>query len=104
MAMQTDVKATVALTSTGNFTDAGTAGSLVATRTRIRGFYAVCGATAGSVTIADGNGGATLLVINTPASTAQGVVFMTLPGEGILATTGLYGTVSNTTSCVLFYG
>ena len=53
MAMQTDVKATIPLTATGSFLDQGTN---ALTRARIKGIYAVCGASAGSVVIANGNG------------------------------------------------
>tara|TARA_R110000868_G_scaffold344666_1_gene605750 strand:- start:1176 stop:1475 length:300 start_codon:yes stop_codon:yes gene_type:complete len=99
--MQYDVKATIPLAATGSFLDQGN--SAVA-RTRIKGVYAVCGASAGSVVITNGNGGATLLTLNTPTAANEGSVYMILPGEGILAESGLYGTVTNTSSIVIFYG
>jgi len=101
MAMQTDVKATIPLTATGSFLDQGTN---ALTRARIKGIYAVCGASAGSVVIANGNGGTTLLTLNTPTAANVGSVYMLLPGEGILAESAVYGTVTNTASIVLFYG
>ena len=101
MAMQTDVKATIPLTATGSFLDQGTN---ALTRARIKGIYAVCGASAGSVVIANGNGGTTLLTLNTPTAASVGSVYMLLPGEGILAESAVYGTVTNTASIVLFYG
>ena len=101
MAMQTDVKATAPLTATGSFLDQGTN---ALARVRIKGIYAVCGASAGSVVIANGNGGSTLLTLNTPTAANAGSIYMALPGEGILAESAVYGTVTNTTSTVLFYG
>lgn len=101
MAMQYDIKTTKPLTATGAFVDQNNS-SL--TRTRIKGIYAVCGASAGSVVIADGSGGETLITLNTPTAANAGYVYMILPGEGILSATGAYGTVTNTTSTVLFYG
>tara|TARA_R110000868_G_scaffold247205_3_gene503694 strand:- start:1016 stop:1324 length:309 start_codon:yes stop_codon:yes gene_type:complete len=102
MAMQTDVKATEPLTSTATFKIA--AGTIAVGRCRIKGIFAVCGASAGTVSITDGSGGAVLLLINTPTVANAGSVYMLLPGEGILAASGPYGTVTNTASIVLFYG
>ena len=101
MAMQTDVKSIKPLAATGVFktqTDAN-----CSFRTRIKGIYAVCGATAGSVVLADGQGGATVLTLNTPALADNGYVYLILPGEGILLENGLYGTVTNTASITVFY-
>jgi hypothetical protein len=100
--MQTDVKSTKPLTATGAFktqTDAD-----VTFRTRIKAIYAVCGTNAGSVVIADGSGGDTLLTVNTPTVANAGTVYIILPDQGILATNGLHGTVTNTASITLFYG
>jgi hypothetical protein len=102
MAMQTDVKSTKPLDATGVFktqTDAN-----VSFRTRIKGIYAVCGASAGSVVITDGNGGSTLLTLTTPTATNAGSIYMLVPDQGILAENGLYGTVTNTASITIFYG
>lgn len=102
MAMQTDVKSTKPLAATGVFktqTDAN-----CSFRTRIKAIYAVCGASAGSVVITDGSGGATLLTLNTPAVADAGSVYFLVPDQGILAENGLYGTVTNTASTVIFYG
>ena len=102
MAMQTDVKATVPLTATGSFTDQST--NNITYRTRIKGIYAVCGASAGSVVITNGNGGSTLLTLNTPTAANAGSIYMLVPDQGILAENGLYGTVTNTASITVFYG
>lgn len=101
MAMQTDVKATKPLTTTGSFLDQN---NNALGRVRIKGIYAICGASAGSVTIANGNGGATLVAVETPTAANAGSVYMLFPGEGILADNAVYGTVVNTTSTVIFYG
>jgi hypothetical protein len=102
MAMQTDVKSTKPLTSTGVFktqTDAN-----CSFRTRVKGIYAVCGTNAGSVILSNGSGGAILLTINTPTVASAGSVYMLVPDQGLLAESGLYGTVDNTASVTLFYG
>ena len=101
MGMQTDVKASAPLTSTGAFTDLAT---VALGRQRIKGIYCVCSAAVGTVVITNGSGGATLANIATPTAANAGSVYMLFPGEGILAETSVYGTVTNTTSTVLFYG
>lgn len=102
MAMQTDVKSTKPLAATGVFKTQADADC--GFRTRIKGIYAVCGASAGSVVITDGNGGNTLMTINTPAVADAGSVYFLVPDQGVLAENGLYGTVTNTASTVIFYG
>lgn len=102
MAMQTDVKSTKPLTSTGVFKTQ--ANDDCGFRARIKGIYAVCGATAGSVVITDGNGGNTLLTVNTPSVADAGSIYVLVPDQGILADNGLYGTVTNTASITIFYG
>ena len=101
--MQTDVFATQPLTSTGDFQDQA---SNDINRTRIKTVYAVNGASAGSVVIREGgSGGNIVLTVDTAASGTAGYTIIPLPGEGILVKTGtLHGTVTNTTSIVLFYG
>ncbi len=101
--MQTDVFATQPLTTTGDFQDQA---SNDINRTRIKTVYAVNGASAGSVVIREGgSGGNVVLTVNTAASGTAGYTIIPLPGEGILVKTGtLHGTVTNTTSIVLFYG
>ena len=102
MAMQTDVKSTQPLTSTGVFKTQSNADC--AFRTRIKGIYAVCGTSAGSVVITDGQSGNVLLTLNTPTVANAGSVYMLVPDQGLLAENGLYGTVTNTASVTLFYG
>ena len=102
MAMQTDVKSTKPLTSTGVFKTQSDADC--AFRTRIKGIYCVSGASAGSVVITNGNGGNTLLTLNTPTSANAGSTYMLVPDQGVLAENGLYGTVTNAASVVIFYG
>lgn len=99
--MQYDIKATKPLAATGSFKDQNDNNM---TRTRIKAIYAVCGASAGSVIMANGSGGEVLFTMNTPPLADAGYVYVILPGEGILAENALYGTVSNTASTVVFYG
>lgn len=101
MTQQTDVFATKPLTETGLFK---TQANNNIARTRIKGMHVVCGASAGSVVISDGEGGATLLTINTPSVADAGSYDVVVPDQGILAKTGLYGTVTNTASVTVFYG
>ena len=102
MAMQTDVKSTKPLAATGVFKTQSNADCTF--RTRIKGVYAVCGTSAGSVVITDGNGGNTLLTVDTPTVANAGSVYFLVPDQGILAENGLYGTVTNTASITIFYG
>jgi len=101
--MQYDVLATKPLTTTGNFKDQN---DNDIPRCRVKTIYAVNGAGAGSVVIREGgSGGAIIATVNTAASSTAGYTIIPLPGEGLLAKTGaLHGTVTNTTSMVIFYG
>ena len=99
--MQYDIKATKPLASTGSFVDQNNNNM---GRTRIKAIYAVCGASAGSVVMTNGNGGETLFTMNTPPLADAGYVHIVMPGEGILAESALYGTVTNTASTVVLYG
>lgn len=100
MAYQTDVKATKVLSSTGAFVDQANAN--ITYRVRIKGIYAINGATAGTVAIASGS--ETVATIATPANTVAGNTYILLPGEGILAESGISATITNTTSVIVFYG
>ena len=102
MAMQTDVKSTKPLKATGAFKTQSNAD--ITFRTRLKGLYCTNGASPGSVVIASGNGGETLLTVETPAAANADGVYFLIPDQGILAENGLYGTVTNTASITLFYG
>jgi len=102
MAMQTDVKSTKPLAATGPFKTQ--ADNDIGFRTRIKAIYAACGTSAGSVVITDGQSGSTLFTMATPTAASTGSVYILLPDQGILAETGLYGTVTNTASVTIFYG
>ena len=101
MAMQFDVLASQPLAATGSFLDQN---SNTIGRFRIKAISIICGASAGSVAIADGSGGPTLITVNTPTAANQGAVYMLLPGQGILARNGFYGTLANVASVTLIYG
>ncbi len=102
MAMQTDVKSTKPLAATGVFKTQSDANC--AFRTRIKGIYAVCGTSAGTVVITDGSGGNVLLTVDTPTVANAGSIYFLVPDQGILAENGLYGTLTNTASITIFYG
>ncbi len=101
--MQTDVLATKPLTQTGNFLDQN---DNAIPRCRVKAISAVNGADAGSVVIREGgSGGSIIATINTAANTTAGYTIIPVPGEGVLCKLGaLHGTVTNTTSMVIFYG
>lgn len=102
MAMQTDVKSTKPLVENGPFKTQSD--NDIGFRTRIKGIYASCGTSAGSVVITDGDGGSTLFTMATPTAASAGTVYIIMPDQGILAENGLYGTVTNTASITIFYG
>lgn len=102
MSMQTDVKATKPLTATGAFKTQ--ANDDITFRTRIKGLYYTNGATAGSVVVRSGNGGEVLLTVDTPAAVNADGVYILVPDQGILAENGLYATITNTASVIIFYG
>jgi len=99
--MQTDVLASVPITSSGQFTDQATTNLA---RCRVKSIYIVPTATAGSLILRDGGSGGTIkATINTVASASQ-PTYMLLPGEGLVFQTNVYGTVSNLGSATVFYG
>ena len=101
MAMQTDVQASVPLTATGQFTNQTPA---ALGRTRVKAVYMVPSATVGSVIFKDGGAsGTTVITLNTVASATQ-PTYLSFPGEGILFSTNVHGTVANVTSVTIFYG
>ncbi len=99
----TDVLLTQPLTGTGQFTTQGSEN--ITFRTRVKGVHIICGASAGSLVIRDGGAsGSVLATINTPTAANAGYVFMFFPAQGVLAQSGLHGTLTNVTSATLFYG
>lgn len=102
MTMQSDVKVTQPLTTTGVFKTQSNADFTF--RGRVKGIYIQNGASAGSVIVADGQGGNVLFTINTPTAANSGDLYIPVPDQGILAEIGLYGTVTNAASITIFYG
>jgi len=102
MAMQTDVKVTKPLAATGVFKTQSDADCTF--RTRVKGIYVKNGASAGSVVVADGQGGNVLFTIQTSPTADTGDFYIPVPDQGILAENGLYGTLTNTASITIFYG
>ena len=101
MTMQTDVLASVPLTQTGQFTNQ-TPTNLA--RTRVKAVYMIPTASAGSVIFKNGgSGGTVVMTLNTVASATQ-PTYLILPGEGVLFSTNVHGTVANVSSVTIFYG
>ena len=101
MSMQTDVLASVPLTTTGQFTNQT---PTALGRTRIKAVYIVPASSAGSVIFKNGgSGGTTVMTLNTVASATQ-PTYLIFPGEGVLFSTNVHGTVANVGSVTIFYG
>ena len=99
--MQTDVLASVPLTNTGQFTNQT---PTALGRTRVKAVYIVPAASAGSVIFKNGgSGGTTVMTLNTVASATQ-PTYLIFPGEGVLFSTDVHGTVANVGSVTIFYG
>jgi len=99
--MQTDVLVSVPLTATGQFTNQ-TPTALI--RTRVKAVYIIPSATAGSVVFKNGGAsGTTVMTLNTVASATE-PTYVLFPGEGVLFTTNVHGTLTNVTSVTIFYG
>ena len=98
MAMQTDVKSA----------HLSAAGSYYADRTRLRGIVVTPKATT-AATFEIRNGGASAAVLYTmdiPSLGTPNSFYILIPGEGILASSGLYLTLSvgSVTGITVFYG
>ena len=99
--MQTDVLASVPLTTSGQFTAQSTNNI---GRCRIKSIYIVPSGTAGSLVIKDGGtSGNVLVTVNTVASATQ-PTYLLMPGEGLLVQTSPYGAVTSLGSATIFYG
>lgn len=101
--MQTDVLLTQPLGTSNTFK---TQSGAVLGGCRIKAIYGTSGAAAGTVVLYDGanTSGKPLGTISTPKAADQGTFWLLLPGEGILARTGVYGALSNVDSVMLIYG
>ena len=101
MSMQTDVLASVPLTNTGQFTNQA---PTALGRTRVKAVYIVPASSAGSVIFKNGgSGGTVVMTLNTVASATQ-PTYLIFPGEGVLFSTNVHGTVTNVGSVTIFYG
>jgi hypothetical protein len=91
--MQYDVKAA----------HAEATGTLVAERTRLKGYQLLSGGTAGDIIFKDGgSGGVERLRVN--ISTNQAPISTIIPGEGILFSTNIHVTLPATAKITVFYG
>lgn len=101
--MQTDVLLTQPLGTSNTFkTQSGS----VLGGCRIKAIYGTSGAAAGTVVLYDGSNtsGKPIGTVSTPTAANQGTFYLLLPGEGILARTGVYGALTNVDSVMLIYG
>ena len=98
MTMQTDVKSA----------HRSTAGSYFAERTRLKGFIVTPAiSTACTFEIRNGSAsGAVLFTMDITSQTVANSTYVLVPGEGLLASAGLYLTLSvgSLTSLSVFYG
>lgn len=101
--MQTDVKVSQPLGSDNTFK--AQSGAVIG-RCRIKAIYGTSGAAAGTVVMYDGasTAGTALMTISTPTAANQGTFWLLMPGEGVLATTGVYADLTNVDSVMIIYG
>jgi hypothetical protein len=93
MAMQYDVQASTISSS----------GSVYGARTRVKSIVITPTSTAGSVVLRDGGAsGTSRITINTTTSTVPFTVM--IPGEGVLFSSTVYGTLTNVAAITVFYG
>lgn len=104
MGMQYDVFASAPLTADGQFEEVTATTALG--RVRIKTIYGISGTSAGSVSLYNGaaNTAPLLITVNTPTAANSGTFWLPLPGEGILASDGVYATVVNAASVMIIYG
>lgn len=93
MGMQTDVKAI--------HTEA--TGTIVSSRTRVKGYHSISGGTAGDVIFRDGGASGTIRLQFNIATGTQPIT-MLIPGEGILFDTNVHVTLPATSKITVFYG
>ena len=93
MGMQTDVKAI----------HTETTGTIVSSRTRVKGYHCISGGTAGDVIFRDGGASGTIRLQFNIATGTQPIT-MLIPGEGILFDTNVHVTLPATSKITVFYG
>ena len=93
MGMQTDVKAI----------HTETTGTIVSSRTRVKGYHCISGGTAGDVIFRDGGASGTIRLQFNIATGTQPIT-MLIPGEGILFDTNVHVTLPATAKITVFYG
>jgi hypothetical protein len=103
MAMQTDVLLTQPLGTSNTFK---TQSGAVLGPCRIKAIYGTSAALAGTVVLYDGTSaaGTPIGTISTPTALNGGTYYILMPGEGILARTGVYATITNVDSAMVIYG
>jgi hypothetical protein len=78
-------------------------GTLVAERTRLKGYQCISGGTAGDIVFRDGSAtGVERLRINIATGTQP--IGLSIPGEGILFSTNIHVTLPTAAKITVFYG
>jgi len=91
--MQTDVKSA----------HVEATGTMVASRTRLKGYQCISGGTAGDIIFRDGGASGTIrLRFNIGTGTQP--IGLTIPGEGILFDTDIHITLPASAKATVFYG
>lgn len=103
MGMQTDVLLTQPLGTSNTFK---TQSGAVLGPCRIKAVYGTSAALAGTVVLYDGasTAGTPIGTISTPTAANAGTYYLLMPGEGILARTGVYAALTNVDSVMVIYG
>jgi hypothetical protein len=82
-------------------------GTIVAERTRLKGYQCISGGTAGDIVFRDG-GASGIERLRFNIGTGTQPIGLTIPGEGILFNTNIHvtvpGTAPNTAKITVFYG
>jgi hypothetical protein len=91
--MQTDVKSS----------HVEATGTMVSSRTRLKGYHCISGGTAGDVIFRDG-GASGVIRLQFNIGTGTQPITLVIPGEGILFTTDVHVTLPTSAKVTVFYG
>jgi hypothetical protein len=78
-------------------------GTIVAERTRLKGYHCISGGTAGDIIFRNGGASGTVL-LQFNIGTGTQPITMPIPGEGILFATSIHVTLPTAAKVTVFYG
>jgi hypothetical protein len=78
-------------------------GTIVAERTRLKGYHCISGGTAGDIIFRNGGASGTVL-LQFNIGTGTQPITMPIPGEGILFATSVHVTLPTAAKVTVFYG